>query len=145
MGTLPSFRDSFRNNHCLVPASGFYEWRHCDRQPFYFERLDGQLLAFAGIWKRLGEQLQATILTTTPSADMGGIHHRMPVILPPAAWDHWLSRDPLSPDLRPSLLSPAPEGTLTRWPVGKAVGRIGNDHPGLLDRVEPPPITMELF
>ena len=143
--TLPSFRDAFRLHRCLVPASGFYEWRTSDRQPFYFEKADGHPLAFAGIWKRLGEHIQATILTTTPSADMGGIHHRMPVILPPAAWDQWLSREPLPSGLHQSLLSPAPDGTLTRWPVGKAVGNIGNDHPGLLDRVEPPPITLELF
>jgi putative SOS response-associated peptidase YedK len=76
---------------------------------------------------------------------MEGIHHRMPVILPPTAWDQWLSPDPISSDLRQSLFSPAPEGTLTRWPVGKAVGSIANDHPGLLDQVEPPPITMDLF
>ena len=143
--TRPSFRDAFRGHRCLVPASGFYEWRATDRHPFYFERGDGHPLAFAGIWKRLGEHLQATILTTTPNADMGGIHDRMPVILPPDAWDSWLSQDSLSPDLRQSLLAPSPDGTLTRWPVGKAVGSIRNDHPELMDRVEPPAITMELF
>ena len=143
--TLPSFRDAFREHRCLVPASGFYEWRATDRHPFYFERGDGHPLAFAGIWKRLGDHLQATILTTTPSADMGGIHHRMPVILPPNAWDSWLSQDPLSPDLSQRLLAPSPDGTLIRWPVGKSVGSIRNDHPGLMDRVEPPASTMELF
>lgn len=81
--TLPSFRDAFRQNRCLVPASGFYEWRPSDRQPFYFERVDKLPLAFAGIWKRVGDHLEATVITTTPNGDMSGVHHRMPVILSP--------------------------------------------------------------
>ena len=52
--SLSSFKDSFRHNRCIVPASGFYEWRPSDRQPFYFQRVDEQPMAFAGIWKRVG-------------------------------------------------------------------------------------------
>jgi putative SOS response-associated peptidase YedK len=51
----------------LIPASGFYEWRPSDRQPFYFEMVDGLPLAFAGIWKRVGDHLEATVITTTPN------------------------------------------------------------------------------
>lgn len=79
--SLQCFRDSFHHNRCIVPASGFYEWRRSDRQPFYFERLDGQLLAFAGIWKRVGNYLEASVITTTPNYDLQVILHRMRVIL----------------------------------------------------------------
>jgi putative SOS response-associated peptidase YedK len=81
--SLQSFRDAFRHNRCIVPASGFYEWRPSDRQPFYFERGVGQLLAFAGIWKLVGNHMEATVITTTPNSDLQGIHDRMPVILEP--------------------------------------------------------------
>jgi putative SOS response-associated peptidase YedK len=143
--TLQSFKDSFRQNRCLVPASGFYEWRPSDRQPFCFERCDGQPLAFAGIWKQVGKHLQATIITTTPNADMRGIHHRMPVILEPSSWTDWLRPDPLNQYQRQTFLSPATDNTLTRWPVGRGVGSVKNDYPGLMDRVEPPATTPELF
>jgi putative SOS response-associated peptidase YedK len=143
--TLQSFRDSFRQNRCIVPASGFYEWRSSDRQPFYFERADGQPLAFAGIWKQVGNNRQATLITTTPNSDMRGIHNRMPVILEPAAWIDWLSATSLSDIPRRSLLSPSPDGTLSRCPVGRGVGSIRNDYPSLIDPVDPPAITQELF
>ena len=143
--TLPSFRDAFRQDRCLVPASGFYEWRSSDRQPFYFERVDGLPLAFAGIWKRLGDQLQATVITTTPNGDIASMHDRMPVILSPDRCNNWLTPAP-RPTVEPcSLLCPLPDGTLTRWPVGKAVGSFRNDYPGLIDRVEPQPTAQELF
>lgn len=143
--TLQSFRDSFRQIRCLVPASGFYEWRPSDRQPFYFERLDGQLLAFAGIWKRVGNHREATVITTTPNTDMQGIHDRMPVILEPGSWNTWLAPDPLTDAQRQMLLTPSPDHTLSRWPVGRKVGSVGNDSPALLDRVEEQGFTPELF
>jgi putative SOS response-associated peptidase YedK len=143
--TLQSFRDSFRQNRCFVPASGFYEWRTSDRQPFYFERCDGQLLAFAGIWKRVGNHLQATVITTTPNAEMQDIHHRMPVILESGSWTDWLRHEPLTDTEQQNLLSPSPHNTLARWPVGRGVGNVRNDYPGLMDRMEPSATTMELF
>jgi putative SOS response-associated peptidase YedK len=143
--SLQSFRDAFLQNRCLVPASGFYEWRPSDRQPFYFERCDGQLLAFAGIWKQVGNHLQATVITTTPNADMRGIHHRMPVILETENWNTWLTDVALADEERRNLLTSSPDGTLTRWPVGRGVGSIKNDYPGLMERVEPPATTQELF
>ena len=143
--TLPNFRDAFHRNRCLVPASGFYEWRSIDRQPFYFERMDGLPLAFAGIWKRVGDHLEAIVITTTPNRDSMGIHDRMPVILSPEGWNNWLSSEPIPFGQPRSHLFPSPDGTLTRWPVGKSVGSVRNDYLGLIERVEPPPTAQELF
>lgn len=143
--TLPSFRDAFRQNRCLVPASGFFEWRTSDRQPFYFQRVNGLPLAFAGIWRRVGDHLEATVITTTPNRDMLGIHDRMPVIIPPDRWSSWLSPNTITSGHSTSLLCPSPDGTLTRWPVGKSVGSVRNDNQGLIERVEPPAFTPELF
>ena len=143
--SLPSFRDAFRQNRCLVPASGFYEWRPSDRQAFYFEMANGQPLAFAGIWKQVGSHLQATVITSGPNGDMDGVHDRMPVILSPDAWTDWLSATLLPDNLRRSLLSPSLDGTLSRWHVGRQVSSIRNDYPSLIDPVDPPAITQELF
>ena len=49
----PSFRQPFRERRCLVPASGFYEWRKDEtggRTPVWFHREDEVPVAFAGVW-----------------------------------------------------------------------------------------------
>jgi len=143
--SLPRFRDSFRQNRCLVPASGFYEWRQSDKQPFYFERVDGQPMAFAGIWRQSGNHLEATVITTTPNGDMGDIHHRMPVILEPGSWNNWLAGRPLDLEDPKRLLAPSPDNTLSHWPVGKGVGSVRNNSPSLLNKVEEEGYTPELF
>jgi putative SOS response-associated peptidase YedK len=77
------------------------------KQPYYLERRDGEPIALAGLWEewrgpdRKGEPLRTvTIITTTPSATMAPVHDRMPVILPPSAWDAWL--DPTNDDTEAS-------------------------------------------
>jgi putative SOS response-associated peptidase YedK len=62
-----------------------------------------------------------TILTTSANKLMSSIHHRMPVILPEAAWDTWLDPDLEDIDRLAALLVPAPEDLLTLWPVDPAV------------------------
>jgi putative SOS response-associated peptidase YedK len=143
---LPTFKESFRSRRCLVPASGFYEWRPKDRQPFYFERRDGNPMAFAGIWESgPSGHIHATVITTTPNREMEEIHDRMPLILESDGWNNWLTEKPLLDEERRNLLAPSRDGTLNRWPVGKAVGSVRNDYPGLLERVEEQGFTPELF
>ena len=55
----PLFRGAWKTHRCLIPASGFYEWREVEvpgkakpaKQPFYISRQDGQPLTFAGLWE----------------------------------------------------------------------------------------------
>ena len=120
---LPNFKGSIRFRRCLVPASGFYEWRPSDRQPFYFERHDGYPMAFARIWESgPAGDLHATVITTTPNREMEDIHDRMPVILDFNRWKDWLAGTLFQDEERRNLLYPSPDDTLTRWPVVKAVG-----------------------
>ena len=50
----PAYRESFARRRCLVPARGFYEWKAIEgtklKQRFYIERVDGRMLAFAGLF-----------------------------------------------------------------------------------------------
>jgi putative SOS response-associated peptidase YedK len=109
--------------------------------------MNGLPLAFAGIWKRVGDHLEATVITTTPNVEMAGIHDRMPVILSTEGCNNWLSPDPLSPDEHRRLLCPSADAILTRWPVGRSVGSVRNSYPGLIDAIEelPREITPDLF
>lgn len=134
----PSFRDAMRSRRYLVPATGFYEWRKSDdsKQPFHIQRSDGQPLAFAGLWSantRGAESVvSCTILTVAANRDMEALHDRMPVILEPDAWARWVDPQEFDPQRLEDLLVPADQGTLTMYPVGRAVGNSRVDEPNLI-------------
>jgi len=134
VATLASFRRAFAVRRCIVPASGYYEWRAGKvKQPFYFEPRDEQPIAFAALWEHNVDAGDTVCtITTTPNAEASAIHDRMPVILAPASWARWLTPDPLSDDERLELLRPAPDGFLKLHPVDRAVGKVGNDTPELI-------------
>jgi putative SOS response-associated peptidase YedK len=144
VATRPTFRSAFRRGRILVPADAFYEWRTAGgvKTPNAFTRADGSPLVFAGLaeqWRRPDDTIlhSATIITTQAGPDMDGIHDRMPVVLEPGSWAHWLDRTVDHRDELESLLRPAPAGTLIHHEVGRAVGNVRNDSPELL-AVAPP-------
>jgi putative SOS response-associated peptidase YedK len=95
----PAFRDPFRKRRCLIPASGFYEWKTVGRakQPYFVHPRDGGLLAFAGLWDRWespeGDPIEScTILTQDANELVRPLHDRMPVVVAPTDYDRWLDR-----------------------------------------------------
>ena len=133
----------WRRGRAIVPLRGFYEWERPQRQPWYFHRRDGSLLLLAGLWSTDAQGLHATIVTTGPSGDIGGIHDRMPAVLEPEMVAPWLAGE--DPAMLAELVRPAPEGTLERYPVDRAVGNVRNDGPWLIEPVRPEPTQAELF
>jgi putative SOS response-associated peptidase YedK len=134
----PMFRSSFKARRCVIPASGFYEWTgpRSDRQPHYFTRADGQILAFAGLWERWtnpenGEDvLSCSIVTIAASKWMSAYHNRMPAVLAESDFDGWLSGN-----AGPEVLRPAPDELLREWPVSNRVNKsgVGDDDPSPTD------------
>ena len=47
----PSFRDALINRRCIIPASGFYEWKETKdgNSPYYIHSKDNPLIGFAGL------------------------------------------------------------------------------------------------
>ncbi len=143
----PSFRKPFRTRRCLVPASGYYEWKVLPesrpgkpvKQPMYFRVGDGEPFAFAGLWdhwKRFdGKEVASfTILTTEPNDLSEPIHDRMPVILQEKDESTWL--DPTTdPDRLLELLQPYPSIEMDTYPVSKKVNSSRNDDPTLIERI----------
>jgi putative SOS response-associated peptidase YedK len=124
----PMFAPLLERGRCLVPASGFYEWKKegSKKKPFYFSIPKKPLFAFAGLcdsWKGPGGILHATftIITCEPNRLVAGVHNRMPVILSRENERRWLSGDPLCPQDLPGILSPSPSSEMTMVPVADLV------------------------
>jgi putative SOS response-associated peptidase YedK len=107
--TKQTFRDSFKFRRCVIPCSGWYEWKIFEedgqKQKFRFHAPDESPLFMAGIW--FGESAtpsQLVTLTTHPTPQCAQIHHRMPLLLPPDEVTTWLN-GPL-PKLEPLLKAP---------------------------------------
>ena len=143
----PAFRNAMKYRRCLFPADGFYEWkREGDRERAYFVRQkSGQPLAFAGLWESWmgpnGEEMEtAAIVTTTASRSIAHIHDRMPVIVPPKAFDFWLDQK-VDAEMATTVIQPAKDALIEAYEVSSAVNRTANDMPMLLEPLrEPEPI-----
>lgn len=135
----PSFRDAMKSMRCLIPASGFYEWRTEDgnKQPYFIKRQDGQPMAFAGlysVWTKGSEPLTScTILTTDATGAMTELHHRVPVILEPDEWDRWLDKQQVDPHEVEDLLDAPHDDLLTWYAVDRRVGNARVDDAELLN------------
>jgi putative SOS response-associated peptidase YedK len=143
----PAFRAAFRRWRCIVPASGFYEWKPVQegsrtiKQPYFIRpQDDGDLFGFAGLTERWvspeGEEvLTCCIITTDANELMMPIHDRMPVILAPNDYGAWL--DPGNPDvdgLRASLGPAAADGMIA-YKVCRAVNSSRGDSPTFVEPV----------
>lgn len=137
----PSFRAAFKRRRCLVPASGYFEWsgEAGHKQPYFIRHPDDELLMFAGLWEGWeppdsDEWLHTfTIITGKPGKVSGDIHDRQPVILPPLAWQEWLTDEP---NVAAHWSRCTPEADLSYYPVTKAVGSPRNKGPEMVQPVE---------
>lgn len=137
----PSFRAAFKKRRCLVPASGYFEWKGetGHKQPYFIHDPDGDLLMFAGLWEGWKASDDAewlhtfTIITGEPGKVSGDIHDRQPVILTPSSWQEWLTDEP---DVAAAVLQEVPEAKLTYFPVSKAVGSPRNKGAELVEPIE---------
>ena len=132
----PAFREALRRRRCLVPATGFFEWKPVGRrkQPFAITLADRPLFAFAGLWESWrssqGQPVETfTIVTTEANEAVREIHDRMPVILPRDAEDLWLGA---APEAARALLKPY-EGAMSLRAVGPRVSDPKVDAPECLD------------
>jgi putative SOS response-associated peptidase YedK len=139
----PMFRDAFKGQRCIIPASGFYEWTgdKGNKQPHLFTAADGSpILAFAGLWDRwrdraAGEDvLSCTIIVCGANRWMETYHDRMPVILDEKDFEGWLDGS-----LGADALKCASESALREWLVSKRINRTGegDDDPTVLEPLTP--------
>lgn len=98
--TKPFFKKLFEAKRCLIPATGFYEWKKESGKkiPYYFTLKDTPVFSFGGIWferKITNNETERffAILTTEANDILSPIHNRMPVILSHRDEKEWLNDD----------------------------------------------------
>lgn len=147
----PAFRSAYARRRCLVPADGYYEWQRDGprKQPWFLTPRDGAPLAMAGlyeVWSPPGDDAAhgtaerlwtCTIITTDAADELGHIHDRTPLLVPPERWDRWLDRAVDDPG--EDLLVPGTPGVLDAWRVSTAVGNVRVDGPELVAPVAADP------
>jgi putative SOS response-associated peptidase YedK len=124
----PSFRKALSMQRCIVPAGGFFEWKHegKEKTPYYIHLKHQKLFDFAGLYDRWrnkdGKELHSyTIITTRPNAVVGAIHDRMPVILTKDHEETWLNPDETDPSRLLHLLQPYSNEDMEAYPVSRLV------------------------
>ncbi len=83
------FRLSLLERRCVIPTTGFYEWRHegaKSKEKYLFQWPDSPLLYLAGIYNEFaepddGKQRRFVILTVAANESMAPYHDRMPVLI----------------------------------------------------------------
>jgi putative SOS response-associated peptidase YedK len=136
---LPTFSDSFRERRCIIPASGFYEWRTEGgrKRPHRFRLASGGVMGFAGLWSRWeveGEPklLTCCVITTVANDVVRPFHDRMPAVLKPEDYEQWLDADAPLKEVH-ALLKPYPAELMEVSAASPLVNSPRNEGPQLLD------------
>jgi putative SOS response-associated peptidase YedK len=134
-----SFKTAMRHRRVLIPASGFYEWYRPDdksrpKQAHWIRPSNGGTVCFAGLvetWQGSdGSEIDTgCILTTQSNAQIGNIHHRMPVVIQPEDFDRWLDCKTVEPRDVQDLLAPAREGFFEAIAVSDRINKVTNRGP----------------
>ena len=136
----PSFKQSAKNNRCIIYIDGFYEHHHFNKitYPFFIQRKDEKPIAIAGLWSKWinpehgGKMNTFSIVTTVGNRLMTKIHNnpkikgpRMPLILPDELEEQWLSpiQDELDQIKIQELIQSYPEDELKAHTVSKLRGK----------------------
>ena len=133
----PSFRGAIRHRRCLIPASGFYEWKKADsgKQPYFVTVADSNMFSMAGIWetwedKSSGEIIDScAILTTVAKGIVRDLHDRMPMIIDKTGYQDWL--DPGAQTRDRLNIRQVSEDNMEAWPVSSKVNSPRNNSPEL--------------
>lgn len=149
--TKPSFREPIRKRRCLIPATGFFDWRHKpvegekehEKIPYYISVKDEPIFSLAGIYdvwynKATDEKVYTySIITTDANELMRYIHNtnfRMPVILHPKDEEIWLDPD-LTEDQIESFLKPLNSQSMDAYTIGNDFLRKSPFDASILEKV----------
>ncbi len=139
----PAFKYALTRRRCIIPASGFFEWKKGgdERFPLHIRPRGGEFFGFAGLWEEWmtpqGWAIRTcTLITTETNRLLAPLHDRMPAILRPQDEAAWL--DPSNQNglelLR--LLQPYPVEKMEVYPVSQRVNLPAFDDVECIEPVE---------
>lgn len=143
----PYFRKLLEHNRCILPASGFYEWKSEGKKktPIFFRPVDEGIVGVGGVWSefttREGVKVRScAIITTEPNKLVREVHNRMPLIFSRDGEELWMNPStPLS--TLQTLLVPAPASLFEAREVNDTVNKTSHDSPDcILQRTTAPEI-----
>ncbi len=124
----PSFRKPFARQRCVIPASGFYEWKKtgAGKEPYFIRLRSGKPMAFAGLYDRWRSAdgavlVTSTIITTAANDAILPVHERMPLMLRRENIDGWLATEESTPAELEKLLCAVDPGEIDTVPVSTMV------------------------
>jgi len=142
----PAFKSSIKNQRCVVPASGYYEWLRegGEKQPYHLSLESGEMLALAGIystWKGPnGEEIDSmAIVTQEATGALADIHHRTPVHLNEEQMDLWLDTKRVTAKEAMTLIDPLDQVGIKSYTVSKRVNNARNEGAELIKFAAPEP------
>lgn len=87
----PTFRKSLLERRCVIPSTGFYEWKQdASKKKYKFNLAESENLYMAGIWNEFKNEKRFVILTTAANNSMVDIHNRMPIVLQKEKIEDWI-------------------------------------------------------
>jgi len=87
------FAQPFRNNRCVYPTTGFFEWSKSKQKYKFNFSNDPETLFIAGCYNYFKDIPQSILFTTEPNESMIEIHDRMPLILAKNQINSWIYND----------------------------------------------------
>lgn len=125
----PSFRHAIKTQRCIVPASGYYEWKKEGKEkvPYLFRLKEEGLFGFAGLYEHWhdgqGNEIDTfTIITTSPNELAAEVHDRMPAILRKEDEEEWLDPNVTDSGQAVRLLITFDNDRMESYPVSAKVG-----------------------
>ncbi len=109
----PMFKDAWRRNRCIVPASWYFEWEHLrgndgkmhTGDKYMIQPKDAAMTWLCGLY-RIEEGLPVfVVLTREPGEEIQFIHDRMPLIMPEHLVNEWIRPDAKPEELLPGALT----------------------------------------
>jgi len=132
------FKKAFYKRRCIIPATGFYEWKKSkySNQPYFFTLSNKTPMALAGIWETWKHKTHGiihsfAIVTTQANPIVLPVHARMPLIIDIEEYDLWLESSNKVANLN---FQTVPTDLLTSYPVSHYVNNIANDGPECIQK-----------
>ncbi|MBK7666667.1 MAG: SOS response-associated peptidase [Sphingobacteriaceae bacterium] len=143
---LKSFKDPIKTKRCIIPVTGFFEWRDINKNkyPYLIQLRDQEIFSLAGIYdewvnKDSGEVINTFSITTTEANPlMAKIHNlklRMPCILPSGTEKEWLRGDLKEEEIK-ELMKPIRDSLMTAHTISKRITS-RKDNPNSPETLEP--------